>query len=65
MNDRSSIPGMDRCIIFFVSVSSPAPPPIQWAPGALRPEIKLPVCEAECVELYRRYPVHVHGVVLS
>jgi hypothetical protein len=54
----------------------PTQPPIQWVPGALSRRVKRPERKAdhsppssaevkECVELYLRSPIRLHGVVLS
>jgi len=67
-------------IFLFTIVSrtalGPTQSPIQWVPGALYLRVKRPRCEAdssppssergqECMELYLRFPVRIHGVVLS
>jgi hypothetical protein len=66
---------------FFFSKSSrptlgSTQPPIQWLPGALSPEVKLPARGAdhsppgsdrgqENIDLYIHSPIRFHGVVLN
>jgi hypothetical protein len=62
--------------IAFKTALGPTQPPIQWVPVTLSLDVKRPGREAdhsppssaevkECVELYLRSPVRLHGVVLS